>query len=141
MIYGCVVARRLNPCPSGRNYGKRKPSITSDGKDLYFTRNSYQDNYSPTKIYVAHFVKGKWSEPVDLGATINYCNYVATPFIADDSKTLFFSAERNGSLAIYMSTKGESDTSWSNPVPLPAPINGEGNSMSPSLSVDHKTFY
>jgi len=126
-----------------------QPSITLDGKDLYFARESPNDgNYRPIQIYVARqLTTGTWSEPDNLGQTINFGTSSATPFIADDGKTLFFSAERNRNYAIYMSTK-DSNGVWSQPLLLPPPINmlsdsfqRNGNSFSPSLSRDHQYLY
>jgi hypothetical protein len=136
-----LTKKKLSQLPISTKMWESQPSVTLDGKDLYFAHNSAKNMHQVT-IAVTHPIgTSGWSSPVDLGPRINFCDYVASPFIADDGKTLFFSANRSGIVTIYVSTKGMTDTSWSEPVRLPLPINNANNSLFPFLSRDHKTFY
>ncbi len=96
------------------------PSVSPDGKYLYFMRCSSlsNDKSECCKIYVSES-RGKdlWKAPVALPAPIN-TGCESTPRIMADGKTLFFASKRSGgkgNLDIYMSKKN--GNSWSKPVP------------------------
>jgi Tol biopolymer transport system component len=122
-----------------------EPSVTLDGKTLYFAsnRNSGSENPKRVELFVSHLLpNGSWSEPNSLGRKINSGNFTGCPFIAEDNATLFFTSEVNGQLQLFVSVNiGGSDSSWSDPEELPYPINGEGESMSACLSPDGHEFY
>ena len=113
-----------------------QPSISPDGKKLFFASNrdgkiggEGKDNVD---IFVSHQLPdGRWSEPVNLGSKINTGKYEGSPFIAADGTTLYFCSSGHGGLGgqdIFQATwKGPSDTDWTTPEPLPAPINSTGN--------------
>ena len=72
--------------------------------------------------------KNTWSEPLDLGATINTAGGEATAFLAEDQKTLYFSTDGRsdglGGFDIYKSVRQDSTwTNWSEPVNLGSPYN------------------
>ena len=71
---------------------------------------------------------GKWSEPVNLGATINTSSFEISPFISPDLQHLFFSrGSKTEDTDIFVSKRmDDSWTNWSEPVRLLAPINSEG---------------
>jgi hypothetical protein len=79
-------------------------------------------------IYVS-FLKndGNWSEPKYTGNTINTSKHESAPFIAYDSKTIYFSSYGFGGYGdsdIYMTKRLDSTwTNWSEPVNLGKGIN------------------
>ena len=85
------------------------PSLSPDGKSIYFTRCESMDNTrkSNCKIYVSHRVgTTRWSEPELLPDHINK-NHETTPRIMADNKTLIFASGRpggKGKLDLYSST-------------------------------------
>ncbi len=108
------------------------PCISPDGKKLFFasTRVPHVGKKSATDIYVSHLlISGTWGKPVNLGSQINTEDAEYSPFMAEDGKTLYFSSARPGGLGkldIYRSVwLGPSDTDWTPPVRLPAPINSD----------------
>lgn len=82
-------------------------------------------------LYVSFHDKKKntWSEPLDLGTTINSEGGEATAFLAEDQKTLYFSTDGRsdsyGGFDIYKSVRTDTTnwTSWSEPENLGEPYN------------------
>jgi outer membrane protein OmpA-like peptidoglycan-associated protein/Tol biopolymer transport system component len=115
-----------------------QPSIAPDGKRLFFASNRAgkigNEENKNVDIFVSHMLAdGRWSDPVNLGSKINTGKYDASPFIATDGTTLYFCSDGHGGLGgkdIFRSEwKGPSDTDWTDPEPLPAPINSSADDM------------
>ena len=74
--------------------------------------------------------KGIWSEPLNLGQNINTPFNEASPFLASDNKTLYFSSlgyPGYGNQDIFMTKRlDDTWTKWSQPVNLGPFINTEG---------------
>jgi hypothetical protein len=94
------------------------PSVSPDGKQLYFARcqTMTNQNCENCKIWVAEQKsQGYWKEPTELPASINSGN-VMYPRILKDGKTLIFSSNKSGGKGgydLYMSRK--SGGSWTEP--------------------------
>jgi len=73
-------------------YSCTHPSISKDGKTLYFVSNmpGGEGGYD---VYVSTKTDTSWSKPVNLGPQINTKDNEMTPFILKD--TLFFSSKGN----------------------------------------------
>jgi Tol biopolymer transport system component len=105
------------------------PSLSPDGKSIYFTRCESMDNTNKNNcaIFVSHRASAsRWSEPKMLPGHIN-TGHETTPRIMADNKTLIFASGRSGGkgrLDLYQSTL-EYGT-WSEPQPLSF-INTEEN--------------
>jgi outer membrane protein OmpA-like peptidoglycan-associated protein/tetratricopeptide (TPR) repeat protein len=85
-------ASNIGP-PVNTRYKETQPSISFDGKSIYFSSNRRGtlgglDIWKSTKDS-----NGYWSEPVNLGPEINTKHNEQSPFIHPDDKTLFFSTE------------------------------------------------
>jgi outer membrane protein OmpA-like peptidoglycan-associated protein/tetratricopeptide (TPR) repeat protein len=99
-----------------------QPSISSDGRTIYFVSNRNND-YDIWFSSVNN--KGVWSEPQKLGPNINTDGYEGSVFIHPDNQTLYFSSDGHvgmGGLDIFMSRK-DSVGQWGPPVNLGYPIN------------------
>jgi outer membrane protein OmpA-like peptidoglycan-associated protein len=99
-----------------------QPSISPDGKTLYFT-SSRSGNID---IYVTYLNdNGKWSTPTPLPKNINTPDEDMSPFIHPDGKTLYFASSGHigmGGLDIFY-TKLNDDSTWTDPVNIGYPIN------------------
>jgi outer membrane protein OmpA-like peptidoglycan-associated protein len=119
-----------------------QPAISPDDKKLFFASNRPgkigNDDKSNVDIFVSHHLPdGRWSDPVNLGSKINTGHYEGSPFMAADGTTLYFASDDPnrdpnspglGGLDIYQSEwKGPTDTDWTVPTRLPAPINSSAN--------------
>ena len=88
------------------------------------------DGSGEEDLYVVKKIAGKWSEPVNLGATINSIGFEISPFLTPDGKRLYFASNGHrglgGSDIFYANRLDDSWTSWSAPVNLGNVINTEG---------------
>lgn len=146
------VAGRINS-----NSNDAQPSITMDGKTLYFTKNttdivSYNpkkankpeidmEGISPLNIYVSTNTNGEWSAPRRLSFASNdhSCAY---PFIDADNRTLYFSSNRPGGYGgfdIYKCVL-ENDTLFSTPKNLGKEVNSAGDDFAPRV-YNQKLYY
>jgi outer membrane protein OmpA-like peptidoglycan-associated protein len=73
---------------------------------------------------------GQWSEPKNLGTTINTIGFEISPFLSPDGKRLYFASNGHrglgGSDIFYSNRLDDSWTNWSAPVNLGNVINTEG---------------
>jgi len=103
-----------------------QPSLSADGRTLYFVRGSRNPNERTPDIYMSNMLEdGSWSKPVILSKTINTKYNEESVLIHPDGKTLYFSSNGHpgmGGLDIFMSTK-IGDNQWTEPVNLGYPIN------------------
>jgi len=94
------------------------------------------DSYSTLgveDIYVSVLNAGKWSEPKNLGKTINTRFQELSPSLSVDGKYLYFSSNGRkgyGSFDVYYSQRLD-DTwmNWSEPVNMGANVNSEGKEL------------
>jgi len=103
-------------------------SLNYDGTKLYFSSNFKEglENYGYHDIYVSvKNEKGKWTEPVNLGTTINSEYDERDVFMHPDGKTLYFTSNGVKSMGGYdvFKTELQADGRWSEPVNLGFPIN------------------
>jgi hypothetical protein len=122
---------------------ERFPSITKDGREMFFTASwsaNGQGNYDIWQTYRDD--RGNWSEPINLGPRVNSRESDYSPGISPDGKRLFFASKREGeaSFNLYMSERKEGGT-WLEPVKLPMPVNTRFDEYCPSLSPDGRTLY
>lgn len=123
--------------------------ITSDGKALLFAakKEGEYEIIPSVNIFVSLLDEnGEWSEPIDLGPTINTRFTDRSPMLHPDMKTLYFSTNgraTRGSLDVYMSTRLRDDswTEWSEPVSLGDEINTPGADCWYKISTDGKLAY
>ncbi|HZJ73736.1 MAG TPA: OmpA family protein [Perlabentimonas sp.] len=120
--------QRPKPLPKNINLphaSEKQPSISPDGKTLYFVSNR-KDGLGNFDIWRSHKLdNNQWSNPENLGDSINTIYNEQSPFIHFDNKTLYFSSNGRvgmGKLDIFMS-KMIDDTTWTTPKNLGYPIN------------------
>jgi hypothetical protein len=92
----------------------------------------------------SRMVKGFWTPPEVLGCSGKKCTDLY-PFITYDGKELFFQSDRPTNHPALKNTYNlwrcqRVPGGWSEPEPLPPPINGRGDVSGPSLSMGG-TFY
>jgi outer membrane protein OmpA-like peptidoglycan-associated protein len=91
-----------------KEYGVGHPSITKDGKSIYFASQA-PDGLGGTDIYKADLKDGVISNPVNLGPSVNTAGDDSFPYIADDN-TLYFSSNGHlglGGLDVFKYTDGQ----------------------------------
>ncbi|MFH1050860.1 MAG: OmpA family protein [bacterium] len=101
--------------------------LANDNKTLLMAVQR-DDSYGEQDIYVSFLEDDdSWSEPMNLGKTVNTSSVDGCPFLASDSKTLFFSSNGYpgyGGRDIYMTKRlDDSWQKWSEPENLGNQIN------------------
>lgn len=89
------------------------------------------DSYGGRDLYVSFYEgDGIWTEPKNMGMTLNTSGTELSPFLASDGVTLYFSSNGHpgyGQNDVFMTRRqDESWTRWSEPENIGKPINGEG---------------
>lgn len=119
------------PLPFNTNqFDDCHPSINIDGDKLYFASNR-PGGLGGMDIYVTYKVGETWSEPVNLGPSVNTKGHDAFPFIHADG-TLYYSstgiASGKGGFDLYAVTpKDESE--WGTPKNLGDNFNTTGDDL------------
>lgn len=111
---------------SSDTYSVEHPFLTKDGKQLYFA-SDMPGTLGSFDIYVVDVNEdGTYSQPRNLGFTINTNQREQFPFLTEDG-TLYFASDGhqgNGNLDIFMSLK-LNDTEFDKPLNLGSTINSE----------------
>lgn len=108
--------------------------ISKDGKIIVMSLESFS-TFGAEDLYVSFLqADGTWSEPRNLGSSINTKFQEMTPKLADDNATLFFSSNGHGGYGgrdIFMSRRLD-DTwrNWSPPENLGRKVNTKGVELS-----------
>ena len=111
--------------PVNTSKWESQPSISANGRMLFFSSNRPGGEGGKDLWYSVKNEKGKWTDPVNLGKTINTAGDEMSPFIHFDGRTLYFSSDGQigmGGFDIYK-TRMQEDTTWSEPQDLGYPIN------------------
>jgi hypothetical protein len=142
--------QNCGPIVNTAAYGEYGASISSDGLTLYFADGAKWpfrshglgggDIWMTTRKTLA----SDWSEPLNLGATINSGSEEGAPFISADGLSLYFQSGRSGgygALDLYVSRRSNLNAPWENPVNLGAGVNGVSVEFFPYVSPDGLTIY
>lgn len=128
---------------SNSDYWESQASISCDGDRIYFASNR-PGGQGGTDIWTSYLTEdGLWSEPENLGPTINSSGDEEAPFISNDSRTLFFSSTGHPGLGeqdMFLSKMDEKGK-WQTPVNLGAPINSSYRELGFYLSSNGTTGY
>lgn len=111
---------------SGDNFGTCHPSLSADGKLLYFASDR-PGGFGGMDIYVCANENGKWEKPQNLGPTINSAGNDIFPFVNQEG-VLFFSSNGHkglGGLDIFYAEKTSTvdESSWNVRRNLGTPFN------------------
>lgn len=126
----------LSPNINGLYTWESQPTISADGKTLYFASiregNIGFDPDNPTSdiYYSTKDEKGNWSKAKNLGPQINTPGNEKSPFIHSDSQTLYFSSDGHlgiGGYDIFFSKFRDND--WTTPINIGYPINTKNNDL------------
>lgn len=121
-------------------YWDSQPSITCDGRFLYFSSSRNGEN---ADIWMSRLKdNGEWSAPENLGSPINTEGDEEAPFISNDGLTLYFTSNGHpgqGEGDIFMSRKV--DGKWTTPVNLNFPVNSPAKELGFFVQGDGKTAY
>ncbi|MDX9774131.1 MAG: PKD domain-containing protein [Bacteroidales bacterium] len=104
------------------DYNLSYPYLSADGRYLFFC-SDMPGSLGKYDIYVCENIDGRWSEPSNLGPTVNSSHAEIYPFLHNSGR-LYFSSDRPGGMGgldIWYSNLAFG--SWIKPVVLDEPIN------------------
>ncbi|MEE4196220.1 MAG: OmpA family protein [Bacteroidales bacterium] len=111
--------------PVNTAHWEAQPSISPDGKTLYFVSNR-PGGIGQKDIWKSNLLPdGRWTPPQNLGKNVNTPGEEQSPFIHPDNQTLYFSSEGligMGGFDLFKVTRQE-DGTWTEPQNLGYPIN------------------
>jgi outer membrane protein OmpA-like peptidoglycan-associated protein len=125
---------------NNNDYDCMHPSVSVDGQRLYFTSNR-PGGKGGYDLYVSLLQNGVWSDPVNLGPSVNTVSDDVAPFIHPDN-TLYFSTKGRkavGGMDIFWTKKTEEG--WLEPAAMPEPINTPSDDFGLIMSADKKTGF
>ncbi|MFT5169019.1 MAG: hypothetical protein ACI8P3_004265, partial [Saprospiraceae bacterium] len=116
------------------------PSISVEGDALYFSSDR-PGGFGGMDIYVAFLKAGVWSEPENLGASINTDSDEVFPFIHADGTLYFASSGHAGFGGLDIFSAFNNMGTWVSPVNLGTPFNSENDDFGLILDRDKKNGY
>lgn len=120
-----------------------QPSISANGDVLIFSSNRKGGRGGLDLYMCRRNPDGTWTDPENLGPTINTRRNEKSPFIHSDSQTLYFSSDGQvgvGGYDIYYSQMQE-DLTWSEPMNMGYPINTKSDELGLFVSLDGTTAF
>ncbi len=116
------------------------PALSSDGKTLYFS-SDMAGGYGGMDLYTVTQTDGVWSNPQNLGATVNTMGNELFPTLRSDD-SLYFSSNAHqtlGGLDILYSVYRNGD--WNAPTHLPYPVNTQFDDFGMAFTNDGTTGF
>ena len=127
---------------NSRNWDSQ-PSISADGKTIYFSSNR-KGGHGGKDIWKSDYLgRGMWTDPINLGPSINTLKDEITPFIHWDDETFYFASNGHpgmGGLDIFKAVRLP-DGSFGNVQNIGYPINHYGDQSSLLVGPDGKTAF
>ena len=111
--------------PVNTRYKETQPSLSADGRTLYFAsdRPGGKGQLDLWKTFLDD--QGNWSQPTNMGDTINTRYHEMSPYIHQDNQTFYFASDGHlglGGFDLFISRQ-DSTGKWGNPENLGYPIN------------------
>jgi len=127
---------------NGPQTWEAQPSLSGDGKTLYFA-SARPGGYGKIDIYYSKRNEdGSWSKAENMGKPVNSSESDKSPFIHTDSRTFYFVSESSdyrwgaGGFDIFYTQQNEETLIWEEPKNIGYPINTEEAEESLIVSVD-----
>jgi outer membrane protein OmpA-like peptidoglycan-associated protein len=141
-FYSWSPLKNLGPNVNGPQTWEAQPSLSGDGKTLYFA-SARPGGYGKIDIYYSNRNDdGSWSKAENMGKPINSSESDKSPFIHTDSRTFYFVSESSdyrwgaGDFDIFYTQQNEETLIWEEPKNIGYPINSEKAEESLIVSVD-----
>jgi len=140
---GWSLAQNIGPSVNSPHW-ESQPSISPDGKDLYFVSNR-PGGQGKMDIWKSTLTpQGSFGEPINLGKTINTADDEMSPFIHTDNQTLYFASKGHvgmGDFDLFLSRRTHALENWASPENLGYPINTHDVENSLIVASDGQTAY
>lgn len=126
---------------SSPDYSTAHPTLTTDGKTLYFASN-IDSGFGGADIYVSHLENEHWTKPKNIGHGVNTTGSELFPFIHPDGKSLYFASDGHGGIGgldLYVAHWNDSTQEFGNVENLGYPLNTRYDDFGMTLD-DSKRF-
>lgn len=128
------------PAPINQFRNQYFPSLTADGQYMLYTVRNATGKFDDEDLYFSEKKENNWTEPQQVGSTINTKEYEGASSISGDGKTLVFTyGTRSEPCDLYYSKKTGNE--WSKPKSLGVNVNTKDWDSQPCLSADGRTLY
>ena len=127
-----LINGQLNEEPS-----KGAINISQDGEWLIFAGNFSGKGFGDFDLYISYNTPQGWSNPINLGASINTGFWESSPSLSPDKNVLYFSSNRPGGYGgrdLYASYR-QANGKWSTAVNMGVAINTKGDELAPFIHV------
>jgi len=138
------------PEPVNTEAEEGAPSLSADFNTMYFTRcNVSKRKAMGCEIYKVERDGEQWSREESVGIGTDSM-VIAHPAISKDDLTLYFVSDMEGSTKtpegknskdIWMATRTDTKSKWSEPVNLGKPINTAGDELFPFVHADGTLYF
>jgi len=118
-------------------------NISQDGEWLIFAGNFPGKGDGDFDLFISYNTPAGWSEPVNMGYSINTEFWESGPSLSPDKNTLYFSSNRPGGYGgrdLYVSHRNANGT-WTQAENMGPAINTKGNELAPFIHADNQTLY
>ncbi len=135
-------ARRLPRTITSRGNQETSIAFTSDGRRVFFISDR-PGGYGGKDIWTAILdQRGRWTEPTNLGSTVNTPYDEESLYLAPDDVTLYFSSQGHNTMGGFDIFKTQyRNGRWTQPENLGHPINTPGDDLFFVLAPDGKTAF
>lgn len=126
----------VNPgAPLNSRYSEKHPAVSADGRLIYFASNraNGKGNFD---LWVSERTGESWSEPVNLGDSINTPGVEQSPFIHPDQQSLYFSSTGwpgMGQADLFLARQGAQGV-WHIPQNMGYPLNTHNSEIGLSVN-------
>lgn len=129
--------------PVNTKFKETQPSLSPDGRTLYFASNRTGGKGGLDLWQSTLQQDGNWSEPINLGDSINTPGEEQSPFIHPDNQTLYFSSTGLMGLGRFdlFVTRKNNQGKWTKPLNLGYPINTNFNEEGLIVNAKGNTAY
>lgn len=132
--WGDIIGFKFN----NKNYSVGHPAVSSDGNTVYFV-SDMPGGKGSTDIYKITRVEGRWSDPINLGESINTEGREMFPFVHDDDMLFFASDGQVGIGGLDLFVAKVDGSKFSNIQNLGYPVNSIKDDF--GLILDKKQTY
>ena len=117
-------------------------TVSADGEWMIFAGN-FKTGMGDFDLYISYLTPQGWSEPENLGPTVNSGYWDSSPTLSPDNRVLYFSSNRPGGLGgkdLYACTR-MANGKWSSAKNMGPFINSIGDETAPYIHADNQTLY
>ncbi|WP_332369519.1 OmpA family protein [Spirosoma telluris] len=119
-------------------------SLSADGRTIVFTACQGRKGFGSCDLYMSRKTGSDWSNPENLGPTINTRYYESQPALSADGRQLYFVSDRPGGKGrrdIWRSERNTTTGDWNEPVNLGEPVNTPFNEASPFIHPNGQSLF